>query len=197
MKTEANESMKAGESRCDIWDDTAVITYLKTGTLSNNTVVENKRIVRRAISYRFDGNTLLRVISDQKDKVVTKIADRDQIIKKIHEQCGHFGARRTLHLVMLDHWWGGMLEQVRELVRPCPECDKVQATFNVRTAELQPLEVIGMFYRWGVDLCGPFNITTAGNRYIMIMVQHFSKHMEAVAIPTRRPTPHARCLWRA
>jgi hypothetical protein len=44
-----------------------------------------------------------------------------------------------------------------------------------------------MFYRWGVDLCGPFPETSRGNRYVLIMVEHFSKQIEAVPIPGKEP----------
>ena len=35
-----------------------------------------------------------------------------------------------------------------------------------------------------MDLAGPMNPTSsAGNKYVMVMVGHFTKHIEAVAIP--------------
>jgi hypothetical protein len=32
-----------------------------------------------------------------------------------------------------------------------------------------------MFYRWGVDLCGPFPETSRGYQYVFIAIEHFSK----------------------
>ena len=35
-----------------------------------------------------------------------------------------------------------------------------------------------------MDLAGPMNPTSsAGNKYVMVQVEHFTKHIEAVAIP--------------
>ena len=42
-----------------------------------------------------------------------------------------------------------------------------------------------MFYRWSVDLAGPFPLSRQGNRYAMIMVEHFSKWIEVVTIPRK------------
>jgi hypothetical protein len=44
---------------------------------------------------------------------------------------------------------------------------------------------MGMFYRWGVDLCKmPFK-SVSGNRYVVVMVEHFSKWIELVPIPEK------------
>ena len=44
---------------------------------------------------------------------------------------------------------------------------------------------MGMFYRGSVDLVGPFPQSEYGNFYIMVMIEHFSKWVEVVAIPTK------------
>jgi transposase InsO family protein len=41
---------------------------------------------------------------------------------------------------------------------------------------------MGMFYRWGVDLCKmPFK-SVSGNRYVVVIIEHFSKWIELVSI---------------
>jgi hypothetical protein len=35
-----------------------------------------------------------------------------------------------------------------------------------------------MFYRWGFDLAGDFPVTARGNRWVLIAVEYFSKHIE-------------------
>jgi hypothetical protein len=39
-----------------------------------------------------------------------------------------------------------------------------------------------MFYRWSCDLAGELPQTFKGNVYIMIMIKHFSKWVELVAL---------------
>jgi hypothetical protein len=42
-----------------------------------------------------------------------------------------------------------------------------------------------MFYRWGVDLCKmPFK-SVSGYRYVVVMIEHFSKWIELVPIPEK------------
>jgi hypothetical protein len=50
---------------------------------------------------------------------------------------------------------------------------------------LSPLLIQGMFYRWSCDLTGKLPQTSKGNVYIMIMIEHFSKWVELVALPNK------------
>ena len=54
------------------------------------------------------------------------------------------------------------------------------------------LPIMGMFYRWSVDLAGPFLQSEFGNYYIMVMIERFSKWVEVVAIPTKESCGTAR-----
>jgi len=45
-----------------------------------------------------------------------------------------------------------------------------------------PLPIQGMFSRWSCDLTGELPQTSRGNVYIMIMIEHFSKGVELVAL---------------
>ena len=49
-----------------------------------------------------------------------------------------------------------------------------------------------MFYRWSVDVAGPFPQSEYGNYYIMVMIDLFSKWVELVAIPTKESCETAR-----
>ena len=44
---------------------------------------------------------------------------------------------------------------------------------------------MGMFYRWSVDLAGPFPQSKYGKYYKMVMIEHFSKWVEVAAIPSK------------
>jgi hypothetical protein len=53
--------------------------------------------------------------------------------------------------------------------------------------QLQCLPIKGLGYRWGVDLAGPLPDTPRGHKYVMICVEHFSKHIEAIPIADKPP----------
>ena len=150
---------------------------LQTGaTPSGTSLSEQKRAVRRSSRYRLQGRELYNLGLDGKPRLVPKPTERIELIKRTHEDTGHFGVRRTLALLLTKYWWNGVADEVSSVIRHCAACDRVNSTFTARSADLHPLPICGLFYRWGVDLCGPFDPTARGNKYVMVAVEHFSKY---------------------
>jgi transposase InsO family protein len=44
---------------------------------------------------------------------------------------------------------------------------------------------MGLFYRWGVDLCKMLHTPEDGNKYVVVMIDHFTKWVELVPIPEK------------
>jgi hypothetical protein len=78
-----------------------------------------------------------------------------------------------------------MYEQVRFEVRACATCDRVKASFEVRDTVLKPLPIMGLFYKRGVDLCKMPHTSEDGNKYVVVMMKHFTKWVELVPIPEK------------
>jgi hypothetical protein len=70
-------------------------------------------------------------------------------------------------------------------VRGCTVCDLVKASFEVRDTVLKPLPIMGLFYMWGVDLCKMPHTSEDGNKYVVVMIEHFTKWVELVPIPEK------------
>lgn len=54
-----------------------------------------------------------------------------------------------------------------------------------RKQPLKSIEVHDRFEIWGIDLIGPLNTSTSGNKYICVAVEYASKWAEVVALPTK------------
>ncbi|KAF8056149.1 pol [Scenedesmus sp. PABB004] len=175
-------------SSSDIWADATALHLLQNGDFPAGTnAAERSRVAKRRAYYRWQGGQLLRLMPDNSTRVVPPPAERRELLKSFHDRCGHFGVRRTAALAHHTHWWHGLLADAASLVGGCPECGQVRAAFTARPAELQPLPIRGMMYRWGVDLCGPFPRSERGHRYILVCVEHFSKNIEAIPIAEKTP----------
>jgi hypothetical protein len=74
---------------------------------------------------------------------------------------------------------------VRFEVRSCAACDHVKASFEVRDTVLKPLPIMRLFYRWGVDLCKMPHTSEDGSKYVVVMIEHFTKWVELVPIPEK------------
>ena len=172
----------------DIWLDNATLHYLQHGThAAASTPHERRRVSKRAAAYLKVGDTLTRVFKDGTHRRVPKPSEREQLVKDAHNNTGHFGARRTTSLLANNYWWYGMGADVANYVSQCQLCDKVKASFNAPTPQLHPLPIAGLFYRWGVDLCGPFPQTANGHEYVMVCIEHFSKHLLLTPLPSKSP----------
>ncbi len=111
--------------------------------------------------------------------------ERPGLIQKVHSELRHFGVKPTYSLLALHYHWRSMYAQVRDIITRCEQCDRMRTFFFVRQLTLSPLPIQGMFYRWSCDLVGELPETSRGNVYIMIMIEHFSKWVELVALPDK------------
>jgi hypothetical protein len=50
---------------------------------------------------------------------------------------------------------------------------------------LQPLPIMGLGYRWSLDFAGPLPVIPRHNKYVLVMIEHFSKWIELVALPDK------------
>jgi hypothetical protein len=173
----------------DIWNDAASVHTIQHNTPPQGVSAKERcRIAKRLAYYKWQDGKLLRRMPDGTVKQVPPPDERVGIIKQYHNRCGHFGVRRTAALVLNSFWWHGLQADVAHLVSGCKECSRIRASFgNTEPASLQPLPIKGLGYRWGVDLAGPLPETPRGNKYIMICVEHFSKHIEAIPIAEKTP----------
>ena len=68
-----------------------------------------------------------------------------------------------------------MYQQVVAYVARCEICGRVRSSFNTLSPQLQPLPIIELDYRWLLDFGGPLVVTPCGAKYVLVMVEHFSK----------------------
>jgi len=165
----------------DIWEDLDTLRFLQHGEYPRQvTSSQRDRIQQRSKCYSWKDNHLVRCLP-QGDRVVPPPHERPDLIQKIHSELGHFGIKRTYSLLAPHYHWRGMYAQVRDVITRCEQCDGVRTSFSSRQLTLFPLPIQG-FYRWSCDLARELPQTSRGNVYIMIMIEHFSKWVELVAL---------------
>jgi hypothetical protein len=142
-----------------------------------------RRVVKRCRHFEWSNGELYRTMLGGVKRIVPPPEERMALVRAMHERCGHQGVNRTYCLLGYGYWWCGMKADVRDFVGACKVCDRVSRTsFNATQPTLQPLPIKGMFYRWGVDLAGPFQATDRGYTYVLVAIEHFSKHIEVEPI---------------
>ena len=174
------------------WDDEHTMRFLTTG--SHSPVCSPKgrrRIARRAAMFRMKGTTLLRVMADASTRIgpPPPLTGRTSSPRLTPTRAILASAERNICSFSPSGGQGYTLTLSNT-------AKTVQyAIFNAGDKQLHPIPANGLFYRWSCDLAGPFVATPRGNTYVMLCIEHFSKHLIVTAIP--RPIPrHVRRMHR-
>ncbi|BHF73948.1 hypothetical protein SprV_0401703200 [Sparganum proliferum] len=118
-------------------------------------------------------------------RLVTPKAKIRDTISDIHNQLGHAGQRKTEAAVRRRFWWPTIHQDVVSYCTACKVCAQIKSPIPAPRALLYPIAVDGPNHRIGVDIIGPLPTTRRGNRFILVMVDYFTKWCEAVPLQTQ------------
>ena len=113
--------------------------------------------------------------------LVCPLTLRHSLIWQTHSMA-HSGINKTLARLHLTWYWPGMSADTRRLIRSCEVCQSAKhggTAGSVGTRRLyagQPWQVVA------VDLVGPIPETPRGNRWILVLTDHFTRWQDALAI---------------
>ena len=183
-------------NQLDIWEDTKVLHFLKTHKyLPDLTPLQKDRVYRRAKNFQWLAHNLYKVQhGGMQMLLVPNIDDRIKIVHKIHRDMGHFGIKRVMDRLKKTYWWKGMEATTEDVVKACLPCARTKAGFRVSGTELHPLQLQGLMFRWGVDFAGPMLTTKRGNQYVLVCIEHFTKWVELIPLPSKSAEGVARAF---
>ena len=92
----------------------------------------------------------------------------------------HFSVRAMYEKLKERYYWPKMKEDIETYVKSCDQCQRRRKPKNKN--KLNPIKVKEPFYQIGIDIVGPLNETTEGNKYIVVAIDYFTKWPEARAI---------------
>ncbi|CAI2739076.1 unnamed protein product, partial [Dicrocoelium dendriticum] len=92
-------------------------------------------------------------------------------------------------------WWPDQRRDVVNFCNACQECLRAKPPQRPNRAPLQPIITGYPNQTVAVDVMGPLPRTDRGNRYILILVDHFTKWCEATPIPYNGATVVAHAIF--
>ena len=127
---------------------------------------------------------------------VIPLALRKSMLSEAHGAVtsGHFGVKRTLLRLRRCSYWVGMRRDTQEWCRVCEACAAKKGPQSKPQAPLQIVLVGAPMERVAVDIAGPFPVSASGNRYIVVVIDYFSKWPEAFPVPNQEAETVARVL---
>uniref|UniRef100_A0A3Q3NHK6 Gypsy retrotransposon integrase-like protein 1 n=1 Tax=Mastacembelus armatus TaxID=205130 RepID=A0A3Q3NHK6_9TELE len=121
---------------------------------------------------------------------------RPEVLRWVHGAAGagHFGNGKTVRRLRQRFYWPGCLQDVEIHVHCCDVCTAQKGPGQRSRAPLQQYLVGAPMERVGVDILGPFPVTDAGNRFVLVAMDYFTKWPEAYAVPDQSAATSARVL---
>ena len=142
--------------------------------------------------YYRDANNLLRwnrpITSDKPNQkpgkpILIPRSLRHQICKTIHEESGHRGRDETANRCAQHFYWPSIVRTAASVRNSCDTCEKRGPAPKPQKGLLVPAVAAYPFQRVCVDFVGPWPVAKGGYRYILTVLDTFSRWLEA--FPTK------------
>jgi hypothetical protein len=103
--------------------------------------------------------------------------ERRNIMQKANDLAisGHGGVLRTQNRIKERFYWPSWENDVRKYVLSCDICQRVKAINETPNAPLTIIESNFPFQIIQSDIAGEFNESYSGNKWLLVLVDHFSK----------------------
>lgn len=98
-----------------------------------------------------------------------------EVTLELHRQSGHLGIQKCLELLKHRFYWPRMEETVNLVINSCDLCAHEKNKYTRDKAPLRNTITGEPFERIAVDICGPFNTTPRGKRFVLGIIDQFSK----------------------
>ncbi|XP_075499089.1 uncharacterized protein LOC142537464 [Primulina tabacum] len=177
---------------------TVIISYLKEGKLPDDPwearklkIKCSRYVVVAEVLYRrsFTG-LLLRCLSYK---------EADYVLRDVHEGCcgNHLGAYVLARKVLLaGYCWPSVLHEVQKLVMSCDSCQRHARLHHQPAALMKTIIAACPFDQCGIDIVGPFPIAPAQEKYLLVVVNYFSRCVEAEPLARITENEVLKFLWK-
>ena len=154
---------------------------------SNRNLLSEKNEI---IYYRWIEDT------SSRDLIIVPRALKEVVLSGCHDEitAGHFSSRKTLSRIRQNYFWKNMSQDCSLYVHSCVNCStQKKATLTAR-APLINYQAGNPLDRVHIDILGPFPISRSGNRYVLMLIDQFTRWLEAYPLPDQTAEQVARVV---
>ena len=118
------------------------------------------------------------------DRMVVPGALRPAVLQELHEGTlsGHLGTEKTIGKLKERFYWPGHYNDVHDWCQKCAQCAARKLPSPKPKAPLVPVSASAPLELVAMDILGPLPQSTAGNSYILVVGDYFTKWMEVYPI---------------
>jgi transposase InsO family protein len=130
-------------------------------------------------------------------RVVVPAALRPYILSHHHDLpiTAHLGVKKTMSILARRFYWPHMKETVIKKIKGCELCER-RKTPRPKAGLTSPILSPYPFHTIGIDIVGKLPETNNGDRYLLTVIDHFTRWPIAIPIPNRKVGTIADALHR-
>ncbi|GJR05435.1 reverse transcriptase domain-containing protein [Tanacetum coccineum] len=120
------------------------------------------------------------------------------VLREIHEgSCSmHSGPRSVVaKAIQTGYYWPTMHMDARNLIRECNDCQIHRPVPRNPQQNLTPITSPWPFYKWGMDIAGPFPEGPGKVKFLIVAIDYFTKWIEAKAVATITGNQVKKFVW--
>ncbi|CAB0016930.1 unnamed protein product [Nesidiocoris tenuis] len=143
--------------------------------------------VKNTPKYCNTGDGVLAKHTRQGLRIVVPSSLRLKVLALNHStpQGGHCGHRKTYQAASSKYFWPGMAKDVASFVRRCPQCALVKDHGRVKPPMGKFNDPKQAFEAISIDIVGPLPPTPDGFKYILTVIDQFSRFVQFYALKTQ------------
>ncbi|GKB64607.1 reverse transcriptase domain-containing protein, partial [Tanacetum coccineum] len=139
-----------------------------------------------------------RNITNRREKSVSGPLQANYVLREIHEgSCSmHAGTRSVVaKALQIGYYWATMHEDTRKLIRACKDCQVHKPIPRSPQQKLSPITSPWPFYKWGIDIAGPFPEGPGKVKFLIVAIDYFTKWIEAKPVATIPGNQIKKFVW--
>ncbi|GKE63399.1 reverse transcriptase domain-containing protein [Tanacetum coccineum] len=109
------------------------------------------------------------------------------MLREIHEgSCSMYASTRSVvtKALRIGYYWPTMHKDTRTLIRVCQDCQVHKHVLRNPQQKLTPIASPWPFYKWGIDIAGPFPKGPGKVKFLIVAIDYFTKWIEAKPVAT-------------
>jgi hypothetical protein len=165
---------------------TEIISFLQGNCLSSDEAYNKRMEVRTRPYVMIEGELYKHGVFSPLLKCLSR-TEGIELMKEIQAGlCGsHIGSRPLLGKNFRQRfYWPKAASDAAELVKKCEGCQKYARDQKQPSSLTQLIQPTWPLQRWGLDLLGPLPPAQGNLKYVVVVVEYFSKWIEAKPLAT-------------
>nr|GEV94474.1 reverse transcriptase domain-containing protein [Tanacetum cinerariifolium] len=176
---------------------TPIIEYLRDETLPDNRKEARKLRIKARQYELLEGILYRRSFLKPWLRCIGPL-QADYVIRKIHEgSCSmHAGPRSVVAKAMRSgYYWPTMHRDAREMIRKCKDCQIHRPMPGHPQQPLTPITAPWPFYKWGIDIAGPFPEGLGKVKFLIFAMDYFTKWIKTKSVATITSSQVKKFVW--